>query len=59
VLLKGEMNEASMVHLYWTPYEGWTNGVDYYIIEKRDPNGNWQLLKQVNGTTLEYDFPDW
>jgi hypothetical protein len=59
VLLKGEMNEASLVHLYWSPYEGWTNGVDYYIIEKRDPNGNWQLLKQVSGTTLEYDFPDW
>jgi PKD repeat protein len=59
VLLKGEMDESSVVHLNWTPYEGWANGVDYYVIEKKDPNGNWQLLKQVSGTTLEYDFPEW
>ncbi len=59
ILLKGEMDEASHVFLNWTPYEGWDTGVEYYIIEKKDLNGNWVLIKQVGGTALQYDFTDW
>ena len=56
IILKGEMNEARQIHLGWTPYEGWENGVEYYIIEKMDENGNWQLLRQVDGNILKYDY---
>jgi hypothetical protein len=58
IILNGDMNEAREVKLWWTPYEGWDNGVEYYVIEKKDDNGNWQLLKQVNGNTLMYDFQE-
>ena len=34
------------VTLSWTPYEGWNNGVDYYIVEKFNAQG--QLLQTVN-----------
>ena len=56
ILLKGEMDEGHQVFLNWSPYEGWDNGVEYYIIEKKDADGNWQLLKQVDGNTLKYDY---
>ena len=58
IILKGEMDEARQVNLSWTPYEGWENGVEYYIIEKIDENGSWQLLRQVNGNILKYDFQE-
>ncbi len=56
IILKGEMNELRQVHLNWTPYEGWANGVDYYILEKKDADGHWQTLKQVDGSSLFYDY---
>jgi gliding motility-associated-like protein len=40
------------VTLSWTAYEGWQNGVDHYIVEKFNAQG--QLLQSVNvptGTT--------
>ncbi len=58
IILQGVMDEDRQVHLNWTPYEGWENGVEYYIIEKIDENGNWQLLKQVDGNILRYDYQD-
>jgi PKD repeat protein len=56
IILKGEMNELRQVHLDWTSYDGWDNGVEYYILEKKDSNGHWQTLKQVDGSTLFYDY---
>ena len=56
IILKGEMDEARQVHLNWTPYTGWENGVEYYILEKKDENGHWQLLHQVGGNELNYDY---
>lgn len=58
ILLRGEMNEGRQVHLEWTPYKGWESGVDYYILEKKDDNGHWQLLKQVDGSQLNYDYQE-
>jgi PKD repeat protein len=58
ILLQGDMDENRIIHLNWSPYEGWENGVQYYIIEKADENGNWQLLKQVDGNILKYDYQD-
>jgi gliding motility-associated-like protein len=34
------------VTLSWTPYEGWNNGVNHYIVEKFNAQG--QLLQTVN-----------
>ncbi|HNP47786.1 MAG TPA: hypothetical protein PKL85_03070, partial [Bacteroidia bacterium] len=58
ILLRGEMNEGRQVHLEWTPYKGWEPGVEYYILEKLDENGHWQVLKQVNGNQLQYDYQE-
>ncbi|MEO0312723.1 MAG: hypothetical protein RIQ89_2380, partial [Bacteroidota bacterium] len=33
-----------------------TDGVDYYIIEFKDANNQWQLLKKVSGTDLHYNY---
>ncbi len=58
IILKGEMNELRHVHLGWTPYEGWDTGVDYYILEKKDADGHWQIMRQVDGNTLNLDFQE-
>ena len=58
IILRGEMFEDRSVHLGWTKYLGWENGVDYYIIEKQDEMGNWTLLKQVPGSTTEYSYQE-
>ena len=54
IILKGEMDDSRQVQLQWSPYIGWESGVEYYIIEKKDENGNWQLLRQVEGNILKY-----
>jgi hypothetical protein len=58
IILKGEMFEDRSVRLTWTKYNGWENGIDYYIIEKQDEQGNWILLKQVPGSTTEYGYQE-
>jgi len=58
ILLKGEMLDDRSVHLQWSPYDGWDLGVDYYIIETLDENGQWHFLKQVDGTTTHYDYQE-
>lgn len=44
--------------LWWTEYNQWDTGVDYYTIEKKDDNGQWIQVKIVNGTTLETDLDE-
>lgn len=58
IVLKGDMDELRMVHLNWTGYKGWEHGVEYYILEKMDENGHWQVLKQVDGETLQYNYQE-
>jgi len=58
ILLRGEMNEARQVDLNWTSYKGWENGVDYYVLEKLDENGHWQILKRVDGNVLQYKYQE-
>lgn len=58
IVLKGEMLEDRSVHLNWSQYKGWENGVDYYILEKKDDAGNWILLKQVPGNTNDYEYQE-
>jgi hypothetical protein len=39
--------------LWWTPYAGWNQGVDHYIIEQLDNFGQWSPVKTVDGNSLE------
>jgi len=58
ILLKGEMNEGRQVELNWTPYTGWENGVEFYVVEKLDEHGHWQILKQVEGNITRYNYQE-
>jgi hypothetical protein len=58
IVLDGEMDESYEVHLHWTPYSGWDQGVEYYLIEKQDENGNWVPVRQVNGTTTTLNYQE-
>lgn len=54
VLLQAELINGA-VNLKWTGYDGWNMGVDYYIIEKMNENGQWETIKKVEGNKLEYE----
>ncbi|MFM8432718.1 MAG: PKD domain-containing protein, partial [Bacteroidota bacterium] len=58
IILNGNMDEGRRVYLDWTPYSGWENGVEYYILEKQDANGNWIFLRQVTGQVTNYDYQE-
>ena len=58
IILHGEMNEARQVDLQWSPYKGWENGVEFYVLEKLDENGHWQILQRVNGNSLRYNYQE-
>jgi hypothetical protein len=49
ILLRGEKTDDGGVQLYWTNYIGWNTGVDHYIIERLDDNGQWQVINTVPG----------
>jgi PKD repeat protein len=51
VLLKAELVNGT-TNLSWTGYDGWNTGVDYYIIEKMNEQGEWEIIKKVNGDIL-------
>jgi gliding motility-associated-like protein len=43
----------NVINLSWTPYNGWKNGVDHYVLEKYDADG--QLLQSYNtGTSTTF-----
>lgn len=54
VLLSAELVDGT-VNLNWTSYEGWNMGVDHYMIEKLNNQGEWELIKKVDGNTLFYN----
>ncbi|REJ85288.1 MAG: PKD domain-containing protein [Bacteroidetes bacterium] len=58
IVLQGEMDEGRHVYLKWTRHKGWELGVEYYIIEKLDANGNWQYLNTVDGETTNFDYQE-
>lgn len=55
ILLKAELKDGN-VQLNWTKYEGWDMGVDYYIIEKMNEQGEWKVIKTVDGNQLIYEL---
>ncbi len=55
VVLKVEEFNEVYNQLYWTPYESWgPNGVGFYVIEKQNKNGGWEILKTLPGTEKTY-----
>lgn len=57
ILLDGMWNDYR-TRLYWTDYTEWTNGVDYYSIERQRPDGSWELIKYVNGNITSTELPE-
>lgn len=53
ILLKAELINGN-IQLNWTKYDGWDMGVDYYIIEKMNGQGEWEIIKKVDGNQLMY-----
>jgi gliding motility-associated-like protein len=59
VNLSGSLQSNNVINLSWTPYGGWKNGVDHYIVEKFNDQG--QLLQTFDtglGTVLTDDEED-
>jgi len=57
--LGGTLGDNNIINLTWTPYGGWKNGVDHYLVEKFSEQG--QLLQTFNmgiATTLVDDEED-
>jgi hypothetical protein len=52
ILLKSDW-ENEKTKLWWTKYTDWDTGVDYYIIEKENPFGQWDPVKTVPGTETQ------
>ncbi|MCD6067941.1 MAG: domain containing protein [Bacteroidetes bacterium] len=50
VLLEAKQNEFS-TDLKWSTYSEWDSGVDYYIIERKNANGEWEQIKTTDGNT--------
>jgi len=53
VVLKAEAAGDIFIKLDWTPYIGWgENGVGFYVIEKQNEDGSWEVIQQVQGNVL-------
>lgn len=51
IRLTGDLGDNNVITLNWTEYAGWRNGVDNYVVEKYDGNGNFMQIFQA-GTEL-------
>jgi len=55
ITLSSQLQQDNVINLVWTEYTGWTNGVDHYLLEKFDAQG--QLLSSFD-TGLTTTFVD-
>ena len=54
IFLTGTLGDNNIITLTWNAYTGWQNGVDHYVVEKFNEQG--QLLQTFNtGTTTLVD----
>ncbi|MDG1396141.1 MAG: gliding motility-associated C-terminal domain-containing protein [Flavobacteriales bacterium] len=54
ILLQANTDNYQNVNLSWTNYVGW-DSVDSYRIYRREENGNFSLIAQLNGDVLSYE----
>ena len=47
ILLQAELIEEKP-NLFWTPYEDWEQGVEYYLVEKLNDLGKWEIIQKVD-----------
>lgn len=52
IWLQGKSKDDK-TRLWWTPYREWNTGVDYYIIERLNLNGQWERVRTVSGSEIE------
>jgi PKD repeat protein len=53
VVLKAEAVGDVSIQLEWTPYLGWgNNGVGFYIVEKQNEDGSWDIIEHLPGSVL-------
>jgi hypothetical protein len=55
ILLQGNWQEYK-TRLTWTPYSEWDTGVQKYILEVQDAQGNWTPLHQTGGQDTVIEF---
>lgn len=55
ILLRGNWQEYK-TRLTWTPYSEWDSGVQKYILEVQDAQGNWIPLHQTGGQDTVIEF---
>lgn len=53
ILLQTELNDEHIL-LKWNAYDGWNSGVDYYVVEKQNEQGEWKVVGRVDGEKLIY-----
>lgn len=53
ILLKATKLTETEGTLDWTPYKGWSSGVDYYEIQVLNEFNQWETVKIVNGSILQ------
>ena len=53
ILLKATKLTETEGSLDWTPYKGWSSGVDYYEIQVLNEFNQWETVKIVNGSILQ------
>ena len=46
ILLQSDIIEDQPV-LFWTPYDKWDSGVHHYEIERKNADGEWEVIKKV------------
>jgi gliding motility-associated-like protein len=57
VRLQASLQSDNDIQLTWSAYTGWINGVDHYVVEKYDENG--QLLATIDvGSATAYTEPN-
>jgi hypothetical protein len=57
IYLQGELIERT-TYLNWTPYKEWMPGVDKYEIEYLNSNGQWEVIKIVDGNIISTSFDE-
>lgn len=57
ILLQGNWQDYK-TRLTWTPYGEWDSGVQKYILEVQDAQGNWTPLHQTGGQDTVIEFMD-
>ncbi len=55
ILLNGEGTSEDVITLQWNRYEGWPDGVDHYMIEREDKNGQWETIGTVPGNVNTFE----